>query len=127
MQKPPDLAEVTDPSVDRKMVAAIEWVRSTVSKTFQLRYQDDEQPVVWMALAGFPDDHYEVAAALNPLRAVLRLCEKIGDGGVCTHCSRPSGFEPDSLNLMPMSDVVCWYQWDPELGKYRRGCEGDTP
>jgi hypothetical protein len=21
---------------------------------------------------------------------------------------------------------VCWTQWDPELNKFRRGCEGDT-
>jgi hypothetical protein len=113
--------------MDRKMVAAIEYVRRTGSKSFQLRYQDDEQPVVWMAVATYSDGRCEVAAALNPLRAVLRLCEALGDGATCTHCGRASGFEPDSLESMPMDSLVCWYQWDPELGKFRRGCEGDTP
>ena len=127
MNKPPDLAEVMDPPVDRKLVAAIEFVSRTGTSQFQLRYQDDEMPVIWMAVANYRDGRSEVAAALNPLRAVLRLCETLADGGMCAHCQRPSGFEPDSLDSMPFNMAICWWQWDPELGKFRRGCEGDVP
>jgi len=127
MNKPPDLAEVTEPTLDRKMVAAIEFIRRTGSSRFQLRYHDDEQPVIWMAVVGYRDGRHEVSASLDPLRAVLRLCETLADGGMCAHCHRPSGFEPDSLDRMPMDELFCWWQWDPELSKFRRGCEGDTP
>ena len=127
MSKPPDIEAVSDPVVDRKMVAAIEFIRRTGTSQFQLRYSDDEQPVIWMAIATYRDGRSEVAAGLDPLRAVLRLAESLADGGMCTHCRRPSGFVPDSLDLMPFSDAFCWWQWDPELGVFRRGCEGDAP
>lgn len=125
--KPPDIAEVIDPPVDRKMVAGIEFIRRTGIHQFQLRYSDDEEPVVWFAVALYKDGRWETAAGQNPLRAVLRLCEQLADGGQCAHCTRPSGFEPDSLDRMPMDDLVCWWQYDPELQTFRRGCEGDAP
>ena len=58
--------------------------------------------------------------------AVFRLCDQVIDGGTCTHCNRPTGFTPD-LDPMPLDDIVCWYQWDPELSEFRRGCAGSAP
>lgn len=108
-----------------KMTAAVDFIRRTGASSFQLRYTDDEQPLVWIAVASFGERH-EVDASIDPERAVLRLAERLTDGGRCKHCSRPSGLDPDSLDTMPMSDMVCWYQYDPELKRFRRGCEGDA-
>jgi hypothetical protein len=119
-------------------LAAVDLVRRTGSRQFQLRWQDDEKPTVWVAVAGYNvgDDGrpiseggkraWKVAAALSPLDAALCLCEETVDGAQCVHCKRPSGFDPDGFETMPLNDIVCWYQYDPELKTMRRGCEGDT-
>jgi hypothetical protein len=81
-----------------------------------------------MGVAEFDHDGetiWETAAAMNPVRAILRLCERLIDGSICTHCKRPAGFEPDDITSMPANDFFCWYQYDPELKTFRRGCEGD--
>jgi hypothetical protein len=123
-----------DPDTEARMLAAVDLIGRTGAGSFQLRYSDDEEPVVWMAVAQHRlsdgddvRDHYEATAAMNPLRAVLRLAELLIDGGMCTHCRRPSGIEPDSLDTMPLDTLVCWYQYDPERRTFRRGCEGDAP
>ena len=120
--------------IDPRLTAGIAMLRRTGAREVQVRYQDDEQPVVWLAVAsygvenGVPvaeggDETHEAAAALDPVRAVLRLCERLIDGGQCSHCHRPTGFEPDSLDTMPLDKTLCWYQWDPELETFRRGSE----
>ena len=108
------------------MLAATDLVRRTGAKQVQVRYQDDEEPTVWIAVALYADERVEVAAGMNPVRAMLRLCETLVDGGICTHCHRPTGLEPDSITAPPMSDLFCWYVYDPELKVFRRGCEGDA-
>lgn len=125
-------------AVDPRLVGAVDLLGRTGAKETQVRYCDEEQPVVWMVAALYdvvpvddPDaagvEHWEVAAALEPVRAALRLCELVIDGGRCRHCHRPTGLEPDHIETMPFNRAVCWYQWDPELRTFRRGCEGDTP
>jgi hypothetical protein len=122
---------------DPRMLAGIQLVQRVGAKTFQLRYSDDEEPVVWMAVAGHivhdgkmasrgKVNTYTVGAALTPARAVQRLLDELVDGGRCAHCDRPTGVEHDFASTMPLSDHVCWYQYDPELELYRRSCEGDT-
>lgn len=110
--------EVKDP----RFVAAIKMIERTGSKEFQLRYSDDEQPVVWMAVAVYPGKGAQAAAALNPVDAVFRLCDQLIDGGMCLHCHRPTGFSED-FDPMPLQEEVCWYQWDPEREVFRRDCE----
>jgi hypothetical protein len=111
------------PELDERMlVAAVKLIGRTGATGWQLRYSDDEQPVIWAAVAEY-QGRYEVAAALDPLRATLRLCERLIDGGQCTHCKRPTGFSQD-VDEMPANQLACWYQWDPELATFRRGCEG---
>jgi hypothetical protein len=112
-----------DSHKDPRLAAAVSLIGHTGATGFQMRYCDEERPVVWIALAQFEKD-WECASAMNPLRAVFRLCDELFDGGTCTHCKRPTGFEP-SIDPMPMSEIVCWYQWDPELKTFRRGCAGD--
>lgn len=114
---------------DPRVGAAVDMVRRTGAETFQIRYQDDEDPVVWLAVAGYEGERWEAAAAMNPLRAVLRLCERLIDGALCVHCNRPAGFEADDVEAQHevFDQIVCWYQFEPELATFRRGCEGDTP
>jgi hypothetical protein len=106
---------------DARFVAAVDLLGRTGAAEFQIRYCDEERPTLWMAAARWRG-HWEAAAALGPLPAVLRLCEQVIDGGQCTHCRRPAGFT-DDLDAMPASQLVCWYQYDPELATFRRGCE----
>jgi hypothetical protein len=122
---------------EARLVAGIDLLGRTGAKQTQVRYSDDEEPVVWIATALYdvvpidqpeadPVEQWEAAGALNPISAVLRLCEKIVDGGTCTHCGRSTGVAL-GLDSMPLPAFVCWYQFDPELRTFRRSCEGDTP
>lgn len=110
---------------DPRFVAAIELIGRTGGSQFQLRYSDDDEPTVWMAVGRWPYGS-EAAAALDPLRAVLRLLDQVVDGGTCAHCGKPSGVTDDFSSDMPMAEVFCWYVFDPELAVFRRSCEGET-
>lgn len=127
--------------VDPRLTAGIALLERTGAREVQIRWHDMEQPVTWIAVGewhvgadGAPTRrgegvgvYFDAAAAMDPVRAVLRLCERMVDGGTCTHCHRPTGFEPDSIESMPYADTWCWWQYDPELKTFRRGCEGDAP
>lgn len=116
-----------DPSMlgpdEDKFLAGVKMIQRTGARQFQLRWSDDEEPTIWFAVGIYDDGNAEADASLSPFRAVLRLCERLVDGGHCTHCRRPTGLDPDSLETMPLDDLVCWYQYDPELKTFRRGCE----
>jgi hypothetical protein len=114
-------AEAKDP----RLAAAVELVGRTGATSIGLRYQDDEQPVVWVAVAQY-GERYEAAGALTPLKAAIRLLEIIIDGGECQHCHRPFAVSDDWSQSMPLEEAVCWYVYDPETQKFRRGCEGDN-
>jgi hypothetical protein len=111
------------PPDDPRFIAATELIGRTGAIQFQIRYSDDPPPVVWIAVAEYKGNHFETAAAMDPSRAVFRLCDQLIDGGTCTHCERPTGFSED-VDWMPLDEHICWYQWDPELATFRRGCEG---
>lgn len=116
------------PPDDPQFLAGLDMLRRVGAQDVQLRYQDDMEPVVWMALAHFdcaPPTGlmvWQVAAALDPPRALFRLLEALMDGGRCAHCSKPTGIVDDPEE-MPLEAMICWYQYDPELKTYRRGCE----
>lgn len=120
--------------VDPRLTAGVGMLGRVGAVNVQIRSSDDEQPVVWMAVATFDRDGIEVheaAAGLAPVDAVMRLCERVIDGGTCVHCGRLAGFEPDHSvatdTLLDRALGACWYQWDPELATFRRSCEGDQP
>lgn len=121
--------EKGSPAEIQKLKAAVEFLRHLGAKQVQIRYSDEVEPTVWFVVIKFdesgalPVNALEVDAAFNPLRAALRLCERMADGGKCIHCGRAVGFEPDALHRMPLDEVICWYQYDPELKTFRRGCE----
>jgi hypothetical protein len=97
----------------------------TGATQFQIRYSDEDEPVIWMVAARW-SNHWEVAASMSPLGAVFNLCDQVVDGGTCTHCGKPTGFVADSEGEMPGQDFICWYRYDPELKTFRRSCEGKT-
>jgi hypothetical protein len=112
-----------EPHKDPRFLAAVDMVGRSGADQFMMWSCGEENPIVWIAAALF-EESWECAAAINPLRALFRLCETLIDGGMCVHCERGTGFIPD-INPMPFDDVICWYQWDPERKTFRRGCEGD--
>lgn len=78
-----------------------------------------ESPVVWIAIATFANGVPQVAAHLSPRQAYFRLLEQLIDGGICLHCGRPSAITMDFGAALPFA---CWFQYDPELSVFRRGC-----
>lgn len=111
-------------SLDPKIGAAIAMLRRTGAVQVQIRFSDDEQPVVWVGIAIYPDGHWESGSGANPATALVRCCERVVDGGTCQHCGRPTGFDDDPAGAGPLDAVLCWYRWDPELATFRRTCEG---
>jgi hypothetical protein len=114
---PPKTADHVD---DPRFAPAVALLGRTGAAQFSIRYCDEDWPVVWIAAAKW-GKHWAVAAALDPVRATFQLCDEVIDGGQCTHCKRPTGFEP-TIDPMPLAPLVCWYQWDPERATFRRGC-----
>ncbi len=130
-----------DDSDDPRWVPAVDLIRRTGAREFQIRYCEEEEPVVWMALAmhlirdgrPVPDDGAEtwsVGSGFTPTAAIFSLCDSLMDGGTCQHCGRPTGFIPDNERQVDEelgAPFVCWYRWDPELQTFRRKCEGAAP
>lgn len=120
------------------LAACVDLIGRTGAQDFQIRYCDEEQPIVWIAVAGYrrPGDsksgnpakraeqiRYEVGGAMTPEGAAFRLVETLVDGGTCQHCRRPTGVDENWAGGQLLDQLVCWYVYDPELKKFRRGCE----
>lgn len=122
---------------DPRFTAGMSLLRRTGAAEIQVRWSDDEEPIVWFAVARYRLDEnrrprstgdingWETAAGHDPLEAVLRLCQEAVDGGTCRHCGRPSMFHAE-LDEVPtiLDPMFCMYEWDPEMKVFRRGCEG---
>jgi hypothetical protein len=104
-------------------LAAVDLVHRTGARTFSIRYSDDNLPIVWMAVAEYEENRWDAGAGTNPTRAVMRLLDQLIDGGTCKHCNRPAGVTEEWIGGMPLADAICWYRFDPETKKFRRGCE----
>lgn len=111
------------PGIDHRLLAAIDLIGRTGAHDFKLQHCDEEPPTVWMARVSYDDGRQDCAAAMDPNVAVLRLCDQLIDGGICTHCLKPTGFAAEWEDDMPLPEAVCWYQYDPERDTFRRGCE----
>jgi hypothetical protein len=104
-----------------RMMAAVDLVKRTGADEFQIRFCEEEQPVIWMAAARWKGT-WQAAGAMGPLGAVFALLDSVIDGGTCKHCGRPAGFEATDAGTMPMDKLVCWYQYDPGTRKFAKGC-----
>jgi hypothetical protein len=117
---------VTHPGIQEdKFVAVVQLLERTGAAEFQIRYCEEESPVVWIACARW-DDRWEGAGGMTPWSAVWRLAEAVLDGGHCTHCNRMTSVDdkPADMLLDTMNELVCFYRYDPELKTFRRSCEG---
>ncbi len=107
---------------DDILMAAVKMVERTGATNVTIGFSEEHDPAVWFAVADFPGRRYEAAGGMSPLRAVLRLLDTLIDGGQCKHCKKPTGVTVDP-GTMPLKKAICWYQYDPELKTFRRGCE----
>ena len=119
------------PEQQRKLKAAVDVIGRTGAHNIQIRWSDDEQPVVWFVVASYDEDVWETAAGRDPIDALLRCAAQLIDGGQCRHCGRPSALDTDWEN--PLSTFaaqvglpICSYTYDPELATFRRSCEGEA-
>jgi hypothetical protein len=124
---------------DNRFIAAVDMLGRTGISDFQIRYCDEDQPTVWIAVAHWPErvvdgevvivEHWDACGGPTPWRAVFRLCEASIDGGHCRHCGRPTSVDdsPADALLDSFSELICWYRFDPELETFRRSCEGVAP
>jgi hypothetical protein len=129
-----------NPAMEPELLGALNLVRRTGAKQVQVRYSDDEAPVVWIAVGGWfrgPDGVpvasgdeliYEAAAGPSPTVAMNRLLDQIVDGGVCPNCERPTGFIAKGEALPPegsaMQQMCCWWTWSDQDECYGRDCDG---
>jgi hypothetical protein len=120
-----------DPTMDPRFTAGLDMIRRTGARDVEIRWAggpEDEQvagPLVWTVVVSYSDDRAEADSAVaSPVEAVLRLCERLIDGGRCVHCGRMTSFVPD-LNTAVLDQFSCVTAWDPELETFRRGCEAD--
>lgn len=127
---------------DPRFMAGLDLLRRTGIREFSIRYSDDEQPTVWMVVGtwrfGERSDgnvgpvatggelRSDCGGGMTPLSALMRLLDQTIDGGTCMHCRKPTGVVDDFTQTMPLGNHICWYQFDPELVTFRRGCEGET-
>lgn len=111
---------------DPRFVACVGLIGDSGGRQFQIRYDDEQNPLVWVATAELRGGHQECAGGFSPVQAAFRLCETLYDGGFCGHCGQPAGVTMDWRAEMPLARVVCWWVYDPETEKFRRSCEGET-
>lgn len=123
--------------LDPRGLAGVKLLERTGARTFRIAYSpdDDGDPTIWHAtvtwrlgtdgrpIAKGGRERSEVSAGLDPVTAVMRLCEQVIDGGMCVHCNRPTIFVPDT-DTRVLDRLGCVYAWDPELATFRRDCEG---
>lgn len=111
---------------DPRFIAAVDMIGKSGGKSFQIRYDDEQDPVVWVAVAELRGGHWECAGGKTPLQAAFRLLETLYDGGLCGHCGRVAGVTLDWSADLPFADETCWWVYDPETQRFRRSCEGET-
>ena len=114
---------------ERKLTAAVDLLGRTGASGVQIRYSDDESPVVWFVVAEYGPDVWETAAGRDPVEALIRCASQVVDGGTCRHCNLPAVVETDWENPLDVfanriGFDLCAYTYDPELATFRRSCEG---
>lgn len=121
------LAQYGGGKVDPKLTAGFDMLRRTGARSVELRYQDDKEPTVWFAIGewlvhGHTTTTFEVDASTDPVRAVMRLCSRVIDGGQCQHCRRTSGFTSTSKPKTNQPNI-CWQRWHAATESFRRDCD----
>lgn len=118
------------------VVACVDMLGRTGAREFQIRFDEEQEPVVWVAVVGhsvvtpssIKKRVWNAGAGMTPDDAAFNLVETVLDGGLCTHCGGVVGVERDwdstpEIVRFPDGRMSCWTCYDPELKKFRRGCE----
>lgn len=118
------------PEQQHKLSAAVAMIGRCGASSVQIRWSDDEDPIVWFVVAQFDEGVWETAAGRDPIEAALRCAEQLVDGAACAHCERPTALDTDWES--PVTSVanragldLCAYVYDPERRTFRRSCEGE--
>lgn len=133
--------ELNPNDLDPKFTGALRLLERSGMRTFSIRWDEpeDDLPVAWVAVALWLIDpirkrpvpepvfghHREVKMGVgtDPVSAIVDLAGKAIDGGMCVHCSKMTGLE-EAFDMPELfGEIICWQQWDPELGVFRRSCE----
>lgn len=109
-----------DPTKDPRFKALFEVLGRTGAANVQVRWSDDEEPTVWLAVAVYHDARWDAAAAPNPLEALIRLAEQLIDGGMCAHCNRGTMFDPEITPKFKHPQLCVW-TWRGD--RYEMGCK----
>lgn len=121
---------------DPRYLAAVDLVRRTGARKIQIRYDKEQDPIVWVAVAEFSIidgqlsntgeiNAHQAGGGLDPLSAIFALCRACLDRkGTCILCGRNTMFD-ETFAAHPLEEFYCWRQWDPEMKVFRRSCEGD--
>lgn len=117
---------MADPKDDPRFIAAVDLIGKSGGTSFQIRYDEEQDPVVWVAVAEIRGGAWECAGGRTPAQAAVRLAEAMYDGGFCAHCGKPAGVSTDWRADHPLATIVCWHIFDPETERFRRSCAGET-
>lgn len=124
-----------DGRLNPKFIAALDAVRRTGAISVQIRYQDDEEPVVWVVVAehlrdarGLPvgrdrepaEQIWTVGGGLEPTTAAVRCAEQLVDGGTCAHCTKPAALDPDGDLHLP---GFCLLRWRAKTATFVQDCQ----
>jgi hypothetical protein len=118
---------------DSFLAACIDMAQRCGAREWQIRYSDDSEPVLWLAYClcrteDSPQMVAQVAGGMSAEDAAFRLCERLVDGGLCTHCGKPSGLL-EVEDTGPLTDVlsraICWYRYSAPMKRFRPACRAD--
>ncbi len=110
---------------DQKLIAALTdlFARCGV-RAASAHIEVSMTPAVFVLRCSWDDGRVDVMGGVTLAQAMFRMAQHIVDGGVCTHCDKPTGVARDFEDDLD-AEIACWYQMDPELSRFRRSCEGD--
>lgn len=103
--------------------AGVDLLGRTGADEFFNRTEKTFLPVAWILTVRW-GDRWETTSGHTAEQAMFRMLQEVVDGGMCLHCNLPTAVVRDFEDDLDR-DHVCWYQFDPELKKFRRSCEGE--